>query len=111
MAPGELGKGRQVQGAEDSRQLVIVNPIVGSNKKNVLKKFCCVNSMCRSVEKDLEAQITIVTKNLQLQEQMHSEQQRLFDESTLVTKETFLLPERKIPTWVTWVVATARNFF
>jgi CDP-diacylglycerol--glycerol-3-phosphate 3-phosphatidyltransferase len=65
----------------------------------------------RSVEKDLEAQITIVTENSELQRQMHLEQERLFIQSTPVTRETFDLPDRKIPTWVKWVVATARKFF
>lgn len=65
----------------------------------------------RSVEKDLESQLTIVTKNKALQEAMHTEQERLFKDSKLVTQETFEKPDRKIPTWVTWVVALARDFF
>lgn len=65
----------------------------------------------RSVEKDLETQITIVTTNDSLRQQMHAEQYRLFAQSTPVSEETFDLPDRKIPTWVKWVVATSRKFF
>jgi hypothetical protein len=42
---------------------------------------------------------------------MHAEQERLFAMSTPVTEETFDLPDRKIPTWVRWVVAAGRKFF
>ena len=65
----------------------------------------------RSVEKDLEAQITVVTTNPELRRDIDAEQDRLFAQSTPVTEETFLLPERKIPTWVKWVVAAGRKFF
>ena len=42
----------------------------------------------RSVEKDLEAQMTIVTRNPDLQKSLHHEENRLFQSSEAVTKET-----------------------
>lgn len=65
----------------------------------------------RSVEKDLEAQLTIVTKDESLRTQLHEEQARLFKTSSLVTDETFLSPERAIPYWVRFVVWSSRDFF
>ena len=65
----------------------------------------------RSVEKDLEAQITIVTTDTELRSSLHKEQQKLFDSSSIVSQETFQEKDRLIPNWVKVVVATARNFF
>lgn len=65
----------------------------------------------RSVERDLESQITIVTTNKDLRNELDEEQKMLFESSTKVTQETFKLPERRIPNWVKVVVATARNLF
>eukprot|EP00094_Tigriopus_californicus_P004608 TCALIF_04438-PA protein Name:"Similar to TBCE Tubulin-specific chaperone E (Pongo abelii)" AED:0.07 eAED:0.07 QI:119/0.4/0.16/1/0.6/0.66/6/0/917 len=65
----------------------------------------------RSVEKDLEAQVTIVTKDESLRTQLHEEQERLFETSSIVTDETFLSPERAIPYWVRLVVWSSRDFF
>jgi hypothetical protein len=63
------------------------------------------------VERDLEAQMTIVTKCKDLRSDLHDEQKRLFDSSSQVTRGTFEDPERKVPNWIKLVVATARNFF
>lgn len=65
----------------------------------------------RSQKRDLEAQFTIVTKNDDLRTQLDHEQQRLFDCSNQVTKETFQMPERQIPLWVRCVVGVARHLF
>ena len=65
----------------------------------------------RSVERDLEAQITIVTKDLALQRALADEQRGLMEKCTSVTKETFEEPDRRVPNWVKIVVAVARNLF
>ena len=65
----------------------------------------------RSVEKDLEAQITIVTTNTELRTALHAEQERLFDNSKVVSEDTFQEKDRIIPNWVKLVVAMGRNFF
>ena len=65
----------------------------------------------RSTEKDLEAQLTIVTKNENLQKELYNEQKRLFESSIKVTDDTFLNPERLVPRWVKMVVGACRRFF
>ena len=57
----------------------------------------------RSVEKDLEAQVTIVTKNEELQKTLHNEQIRLFQSSEAVNEETLTEKKRPIPFWVKWL--------
>ena len=63
----------------------------------------------RSVEKDLESQMTIVTRNVGLQKSLEAEQKRLFQSSERVSKET--LTERRIPFWVRCVVAAFPKLF
>lgn len=63
----------------------------------------------RSVYRDLEAQVAIVTNNQGLQEAIHKEQSRLYCNSLDVTSETFALPERKIPLWVYCVTRLIKN--
>ena len=65
----------------------------------------------RSTEKDLEAQLTLVTKNNNLQKSLHHEQKRLLDLSVKVVDQTFLSPERVVPRWVKLIVGTCRRFF
>ena len=65
----------------------------------------------RSVEKDLEAQLTIVTKNKNLQSALHIEQKRFLESSVSVTPETYLKPDRIVPRWVKLIVGTCRKFF
>ena len=66
----------------------------------------------RSVERDLEAQVTVVTRNQGLRERLHEEQRRLFESSEEVRgEETFREEGRRVPYWVRLVVAVARNFF
>ena len=65
----------------------------------------------RSVEKDLEAQLSIVTKNEKLQKALHNEQKRFFEPSVKVTQQTFSQPERIVPRWVKIIVGTCRKFF
>jgi CDP-diacylglycerol--glycerol-3-phosphate 3-phosphatidyltransferase len=65
----------------------------------------------RSVYRDLEAQIVIVTKNRPLQQQLHQEQVQLYARSSPVCRRTFTHPERLVPRWVTFVTPLIRNFF
>ena len=65
----------------------------------------------RSTEKDLEAQLTIVSKNNNVQKALHQEHKRLLDLSEKVRDETFLKPERVVPRWVKLIVGTCRRFF
>ena len=63
----------------------------------------------RSVEKDLEAQMTIVTRNQSLAQKLHHEAERLFETSEVVTEKT--LTTRHIPLWVKSVVAYFPKLF
>jgi len=65
----------------------------------------------RSVDKDLETQVTILTKNKNLKEQLSLERDKLYEMGSVVTKETFKDPERRVPKWVKTVVGLARKFF
>ena len=64
----------------------------------------------RSVYRDLEAQVAIVTNNQSLREALHEEKNRLYKSAQCVTNGTFTLPERKIPVWVYCVTRLIKNF-
>lgn len=65
----------------------------------------------RSVHRDLEAQIAIVTENQALQQQLHQEQQRLYLRSGAVSSATFQQPSRQVKLWVKLVTPLIKNFF
>ena len=65
----------------------------------------------RSVSKDLETQVTILTTNRGLQEQMGQEQSKLYQQGTEVKRNTYQQEERRVPAWVKMVVGVARKFF
>jgi len=65
----------------------------------------------RSVSKDLETQVTILTRNQELQEQLEREQRKLYSQGTMVDRVTFQQEDRKVPAWVKMVVGVARKFF
>ncbi|XP_015912988.2 CDP-diacylglycerol--glycerol-3-phosphate 3-phosphatidyltransferase, mitochondrial isoform X2 [Parasteatoda tepidariorum] len=65
----------------------------------------------RSVYKDLEAQVAIVTSSKDLQLQLHNEQQRLYDRTTVIDKSLFDRPDRKVSLWVKLVTFFIRDFF
>ncbi|XP_043279419.1 CDP-diacylglycerol--glycerol-3-phosphate 3-phosphatidyltransferase, mitochondrial [Venturia canescens] len=65
----------------------------------------------RSVKRDLETQVAIVTKNEKLQQSLKAEHERLFDRSKLVTRESFKQPERIAPAWVCAAVIFFRYYF
>lgn len=65
----------------------------------------------RSVNKDLETQIAILTKNKNLQHELQKEHERLFSCATRVTNKTFFEQDRIPPTWVCAIVALFRYYF
>nr|CAG4649465.1 EOG090X08SX [Scapholeberis mucronata] len=65
----------------------------------------------RSVYRDLEAQIAIVTINSNLRDQLHQERRNLYQKADLVDSTTFNYPERKVPLWVRLVIKVFRRFF
>ncbi|XP_055971740.1 CDP-diacylglycerol--glycerol-3-phosphate 3-phosphatidyltransferase, mitochondrial [Sorex fumeus] len=65
----------------------------------------------RSVHRDLEAQIAIVTESPALQQQLHQEQERLYLRSGLVSAATFEQPSRRVKLWVKMVTPLIKNFF
>lgn len=65
----------------------------------------------RSVHRDLEAQIAIVTENEELQTQLQQEQEVLYQSSTQVSNSTFNQPDRHVKLWVKLVTPLIKNFF
>ncbi|XP_071384789.1 CDP-diacylglycerol--glycerol-3-phosphate 3-phosphatidyltransferase, mitochondrial [Centroberyx affinis] len=65
----------------------------------------------RSVHRDLEAQIAIVTANQELQAQLQEEQEMLYQRSTEVSGSTFEQPDRRVKLWVKLVTPLIKNFF
>ncbi|XP_065118621.2 CDP-diacylglycerol--glycerol-3-phosphate 3-phosphatidyltransferase, mitochondrial [Paramisgurnus dabryanus] len=65
----------------------------------------------RSVHRDLEAQIAIVTENEELQVQLQQEQEMLYKSSTEVSNSTFNQPDRYVKLWVKLVTPFIKNFF
>ncbi|XP_072311753.1 CDP-diacylglycerol--glycerol-3-phosphate 3-phosphatidyltransferase, mitochondrial [Eucyclogobius newberryi] len=65
----------------------------------------------RSVHRDLEAQIAIVTDNEELQTQLQEEQERLYRRSSEVSSATFERPDRHVKLWVKLVTPLIKNFF
>uniref|UniRef100_A0AAY5ED96 CDP-diacylglycerol--glycerol-3-phosphate 3-phosphatidyltransferase n=1 Tax=Electrophorus electricus TaxID=8005 RepID=A0AAY5ED96_ELEEL len=65
----------------------------------------------RSVHRDLEAQIALVTENEQLQAQLHQEQEMLYQRSTEVSHSTFKQPDRYVKLWVKLITPLIKNFF
>ncbi|XP_054622680.1 CDP-diacylglycerol--glycerol-3-phosphate 3-phosphatidyltransferase, mitochondrial [Dunckerocampus dactyliophorus] len=65
----------------------------------------------RSVHRDLEAQIAIVTENKQLQGQLQEEQEILYQRSSEVCRSTFEQSGRHVKLWVQLVTPFIKNFF
>ncbi|XP_076154936.1 CDP-diacylglycerol--glycerol-3-phosphate 3-phosphatidyltransferase, mitochondrial [Alosa pseudoharengus] len=65
----------------------------------------------RSVHRDLEAQIAIVTENEELQAQLQQEQEMLYKQSSEVSGNTFKQPDRYVKLWVKLVTPLIKNFF
>ena len=65
----------------------------------------------RSVYRDLEAQLAIVTMNPSLRDQLDEERRSLFQSAEAVTSSTFKRPDRNVPLWVRFVIKVFRHFF
>ncbi|XP_025152893.1 CDP-diacylglycerol--glycerol-3-phosphate 3-phosphatidyltransferase, mitochondrial isoform X2 [Harpegnathos saltator] len=65
----------------------------------------------RSVNRDLETQVAIVTRNEKLQDALYKEQARLFFCAKPVTKKTFSQQDRIPPAWVCAIVLFFRYYF
>jgi CDP-diacylglycerol--glycerol-3-phosphate 3-phosphatidyltransferase len=65
----------------------------------------------RSVHRDLELQLALVTTNHRLRQQLHQEQAAVFAHSTAVTAEVFAAPDRYVPYWVRLIIRTMKHFF
>ncbi|XP_075626751.1 CDP-diacylglycerol--glycerol-3-phosphate 3-phosphatidyltransferase, mitochondrial isoform X1 [Balearica regulorum gibbericeps] len=65
----------------------------------------------RSVHRDLEAQVAIVTENKALQQQLHQEQEQLYLSSGVVSSSTFEQPSRYVKLWVKLITPLIKNFF
>lgn len=59
----------------------------------------------RSVTKDLETQLVIVSDNPQLRKQMHEESERLYRRGLVADTK------RKVPLWVNTFVSLFRSYF
>jgi len=86
------------------------------NNNDILSNPCLTmigspNFGYRSVSKDLESQITILTSNKDLQEQLGLEKSRLYNQGTQVDSLTYQQEDRRVPAWVKMVVGVARKFF
>ncbi|XP_076293454.1 phosphatidylglycerophosphate synthase 1 isoform X2 [Lasioglossum baleicum] len=65
----------------------------------------------RSVSKDLETQIAVMTKNQTLQNELQKEYERLFASARPVTKRTFSEQDRIPPSWVCAAVVLFKYYF
>lgn len=65
----------------------------------------------RSVYRDLETQLYLVTINPMLQEQLEEEQRHLFSFSKPFVTTELSQPNRVVPLWVRMVIKLFRNFF
>jgi CDP-diacylglycerol---glycerol-3-phosphate 3-phosphatidyltransferase len=71
--------------------------------------LCC--SGARSIQRDLEAQLAIVTDNDELRRKFHRERHRLFQHGTLVNANILKEPSRLAPFWGPLFMRVFRNFF
>lgn len=62
----------------------------------------------RSVNRDLETQICLVTNNKPLQERLQAECNHLYDRASIAENE---ITNRPVPRWVKGVVWLFKNFF
>ncbi|XP_046579098.1 CDP-diacylglycerol--glycerol-3-phosphate 3-phosphatidyltransferase, mitochondrial-like isoform X1 [Haliotis rubra] len=65
----------------------------------------------RSVYRDLECQLAVVTENTRLREQLREEHVRLYQSSNLVTSELFKRKDGHVPMWAKAVTTVIKNFF
>ncbi|TKR86475.1 hypothetical protein L596_011063 [Steinernema carpocapsae] len=65
----------------------------------------------RSVHRDLEAQVLLVTKDRNLKQRLVEEKNRLFEFSSVVETASFKRVDHQIPHWVRMFSRCFRNFF
>ncbi|XP_048466715.1 CDP-diacylglycerol--glycerol-3-phosphate 3-phosphatidyltransferase, mitochondrial isoform X2 [Rhincodon typus] len=65
----------------------------------------------RSVHRDLEAQLAIITENHKLQQQLQEEQENLYCLSNEISTVTFDQSNRYVKLWVKLVTPLIKNFF
>ncbi|XP_060583180.1 CDP-diacylglycerol--glycerol-3-phosphate 3-phosphatidyltransferase, mitochondrial-like [Ruditapes philippinarum] len=65
----------------------------------------------RSIYRDLECQVAVLTTNTSLQNQLKQEHERLYGSSYKVTAKTFQHPDRYVPLWVRFVTRFLKNLF
>jgi CDP-diacylglycerol--glycerol-3-phosphate 3-phosphatidyltransferase len=71
----------------------------------------CCSTGARSIQRDLEAQLAILTNNKELREKFHRERMRLFQNGTLITSKIFKQTSRIAPFWGPLFMRVFRNFF
>ena len=65
----------------------------------------------RSVNRDLEAQVTLLTKNKNLMGQLHQEKCNLMKYSRLISNDTFSERRYHVPRWVSIVTTFIKRYF
>lgn len=65
----------------------------------------------RSVKRDLETQIAVVTKNAKLQSALEEEYERIHRNSKAVTRNWLFQRDRIAPAWVCTAVLLFRYYF
>ena len=65
----------------------------------------------RSVERDLESQLVLVTTNEKLRSALGAELEHLSKHTALVNDDTFTHPSRYVKYWVRMVVPVIKKFF
>ena len=65
----------------------------------------------RSIQRDLEAQLAIITNNDELRQKFHRERLQLYQYGNIVTSETFKHFSRAPPIWAPLFMKVFRNFF
>ncbi|KAK3860436.1 hypothetical protein Pcinc_033515 [Petrolisthes cinctipes] len=65
----------------------------------------------RSVNRDLESQVVVLTQSSALRDALHREQMGLYTGAEVVTQDTFLTQDRIVPLWVRCVMPIIKVFF
>jgi len=65
----------------------------------------------RSVSRDLEAQLAVVTENETLRQQLDDERKRLYSRTSTVSEQTFMDDDHIVPNWVGMVTGWIKNYF
>ena len=65
----------------------------------------------RSVSRDLEAQLAVVTENQALRLRLDEERRNLYSRASRVDRETFSDDDHAVPNWVVLVTDWIKNYF